>query len=259
MNDAAALTRGCPPRWANSWGEDNLGRFVGVVLGEFEYRMRWAPPGEFMMGSPEGEEGRFAGEGPQHRVTISQGFWLGETPVTQAFWEAVTGENPSHFKDPDRPVEQVSWNDCQRFCAALEALTPGLGLRLPSEAEWEYACRAGTTGPTYAGAGPQAQDRVAWWSSNSKEQTQPVMLKQPNAWALYDMLGNVYEWCSDGMRTYSSKPAVDPRGPVAGDPRVRRGGSWYSLARSVRAAYRNRDAPDFRYHVLGLRLARGQE
>jgi sulfatase modifying factor 1 len=141
----------------------------------------------------------------------------------------------------------------------LEGLNPGLGVRLPSEAEWEYACRAGTTTATYAGDGPQALDAIAWWSGNSERQTHPVKQKQPNAWGLHDMLGNVWEWCSDSMRTYSSEPAVDPIHAVHGDPRVYRGGSWYSGARYVRAACRSARHPGYRSDAMGFRLARGQD
>jgi len=259
VNASHPLARGNPPRWANTWGQDRGGVFVGFVVDGIEYRMRWIAPGQFLMGSPAGEEGRFEDEGPRHEVTISRGFWLGETPVTQALWEAVMGSNPSDFKGPERPVEMVSWDDSQQLCAQLEALVPGIALRLPSEAEWEYACRAGTTGPTYAGAGKQALDRIAWWSGNSEGQTHPVREKQPNAWGLHGMLGNVWEWCSDRHGPYSSESAADPSGPVQGVPRVFRGGGWFCDAGFVRAAYRGAYHPVYRLDDLGFRLARGQE
>jgi len=250
---------GCPPAWASHWGQDRRGIFAGFMVGGVEYRMRWIADGSFLMGSPPNEVGRFPDEGPQHTVTIKRPLWLGEAPVTQALWQAVMQENPSHFRGPELPVEQVSWEDCQRLCARLEGLIPGLGVRLPSEAEWEYACRAETTGPTYAGEGEAALDAIAWWSGNSEQQTHPVRQKQPNAWGLHDMLGNVWEWCSDDMRTYSSKPAVDPMGAVQGDRRVYRGGCCFNDARPVRAASRNASPPDYRSLVLGFRLARGQD
>lgn len=252
------LATGCPPAWASSWGQDRRGVFAGFVVRGIEYRMRWIADGHFLMGSPEGEAGRYTNEGPQHPVRITRGFWLGEAPVTQALWEAVMAENTSHFKGSERPVEQVSWDDCQRLCAQLDGLIPGLSVRLPSEAEWEYACRAGTTAATYAGDGTTF-DAITWWSGNSEGQTHPVKQKQPNAWGLHDMLGNVWEWCSDCMRTYSSEPAVDPIGAASGVPRVFRGGSWGSIASFVRAACRSPDPPLERSNALGFRLARGQE
>ena len=255
------LATGCPPAWASSWGQDRRGVFAGFIVAGVEYRMRWIDAGQFLMGSPVGEadrQDRQDREGPQHLVTITRPFWLGETPVTQALWQAVMQENPSHFMGPERPVEQVSWEDCQRLCARLERLIPGLVVRLPTEAEWEFACRAGTTAATYAEDGATL-DAIAWWSGNSENQTHLVRQKQANAWGLYDMLGNVWEWCSDCMRTYSSEPAADPMGPVQGVHRVYRGGGWRSDARIVRAAARYANHPDYRYSALGFRLARGQD
>ncbi|MBK1647292.1 formylglycine-generating enzyme family protein [Rhabdochromatium marinum] len=144
------LVTGCPPEWASEWGEDRYGVFVAFTLDEVTQRLRWIPPGRFWMGSPEDEPGRDEEEGPRHLETIEQGFWLFDTPCTQALWETLLGENPSDFKDPSRPVEQVSWHDVQeRFLPALNALIPGFVL--PSEAQWEYACRAGTQDALYNG------------------------------------------------------------------------------------------------------------
>ena len=266
------------------------------------------------MGSPDDEPGRHGDEGPQHLVVITRGYWLGETPVTQALWQAVTGENPSEFKTPDRPVERVSWEECQRdFIARLNrdiAAESGERFRLPTEAEWEYACRAGTTTATYAGPielrgqnDAPILDDIAWYSGNSgvdfdlpegrdssgwpnkqhphtKAGTRRVGQKLPNPWGLYDMLGNVWEWCSDwAHRSYgesssssssssnnssssgsssSDSVVVDPTGPATGESRVIRGGSWGSLARHVRAAYRYALHPGNRNANLGLRLAREQ-
>lgn len=271
MSGEEPLARGCPPRWACSWGQDEVGVFAGFVVDAVEYRMRWIPAGEFWMGSPATEEGRYGDEGPRHRVRISKGFWLGETPVTQGLWEAVMGSNPSWFKgEAERPVVQVSWEDVQGFIAALEKLAQGLGVRLPSEEEWEYACRAGTEGPTYAGAGEAALEAIAWWNGNSGGMTHPVRMKKPNAWGLHDMLGNVWEWCSDAWYAYSGASSgagsgagsvlvnrVHPGSP--GDRRVGRGGSWFSRAGVVRAAFRYLWSPGVRLDGLGFRLARGQE
>jgi hypothetical protein len=163
-----------PPEWASSWGEDRCGVFVGFEVGGVEQILRWIPPGTFEMGSPEGEQGRSDHEGPQHEVTISRGFWLGETPVTQALWKAVMGDNPSRFVDALRPVERLDVERVEAFMTEMEERIPGLGLRLPSEAEWEYACRAGTTDATYEGPvkilgerNAPVLDALAWYGGNS--------------------------------------------------------------------------------------------
>jgi formylglycine-generating enzyme required for sulfatase activity len=208
-------------------------------------------PGTFMLGSPDSEPGRDSNEGPQHQVTISKAFELQTTEVTQSQWQAVMGSNPSYFKGPDFPVEQVSWDDAQVFIAKLNALGDGYRYRLPTEAEWEYAARAGTTGP-YAGD----LDAMAWYHANSGNTTHPVATKAPNAWGLYDMHGNVWEWTQDWYGDYSASAVTDPVGPSSGSGRVRRGGGWGNHSRYCRSADRNLDSPDFRYGSLGLRLLR---
>ncbi len=241
------------------------------------------------MGSPKNEPGRFSDEGPRHQVTISRGFWLMDTPCTQALWQAVMGTNPSRFRSPDRPVENVSWDDVQEFLARINDQIPGLDLTLPTEAQWEYGCRAGTTTALYTGAirilgdrNAPALDPIAWYGGNSgvdfdlddgydssdwaekqyphtKAGTRPVGLKQANPWGLYDMLGNVWEWCGDGMRDYQAEAVIDPTGPLeAGAERCIRGGSWFSTARTVRAACRLLYPPGFRGNDLGFRCARVQ-
>ncbi|MDO4571257.1 MAG: formylglycine-generating enzyme family protein, partial [Planctomycetia bacterium] len=164
-----------------------------------EYVWRWCPAGEFMMGSPSGEKGRYNDE-KQHRVTLTQGFWMLETQVTQRMWQSVMGNNPSKWKGANLPVEQVSWNDCVKFCEKISELS-GLKIQLPTEAQWEYACRAGTMG-AYAGN----LGSMAWYDSNSGGRTHEVKTKQPNAWGLYDMHGNVWEWCSDWYGEYVESP-----------------------------------------------------
>ncbi len=259
------------PAWASAIGRDPAGLWAEMTIDRVEYRLRWIPPGRFLMGSPATEQGRWDNEGPQHEVVVSRGYWLGETPVTQALWQAVMDENPSHFKDPERPVETVSWNDVQGFLELLNAEPESMDedevvreaddserFRLPSEAEWEYACRAGTTTATYAGEGEAVLGAIAWWSGNSGGQTHPVRQRQPNAWGLHDMLGNVLEWCSDCMRPYSSEVAADPVGPVQVDYRVIRGGCWDYDARRLRAPSRYAFPPDSCNKGLGFRLARGQ-
>jgi formylglycine-generating enzyme required for sulfatase activity len=258
------LHGGLAPAWAVAWGEDRHGVFAAFAIGQVEQRMRWIPAGTFVMGSPEAELGRSDDEGPQHEVTLTRGYWLGETPVTQALWVAIMGSNPSTFTgDPQLPVEHVSWHDCQGFLARLDAQIAGLGARLPTEAEWERACRGGTRGATWVGdlsgesTAPEL-DAIAWYQGNSR-QTQRVGGKAANPHGLYDMLGNVYEWCADaGMREYTAAPAMNPVTDRQGSFRVIRGGSWIGGARFVRAASRYADGRGYRYGDLGFRLAGGQ-
>ena len=245
--------------WMAKCGQDAFGTWATAVVGGIEVKFRYCPPGRFLMGSPESEQGRFVDEGPQHEVELSRGFWLGETPVTQAVWEGVMGVNPSEFKGSNRPVENVSWDDCSGFLGRANARSPGLALRLPTEAEWEYACRAGTTGPTYRGKNDAGTlDAIGWYKDNSGGTTQPVKQKAPNPWGLYDTLGNVWEWCSDWRGDYTAKSAKDPTGPETDRWRVYRGGSWGNGAERLRAAIRNAGTPVYRYGRLGFRLARGQ-
>jgi formylglycine-generating enzyme required for sulfatase activity len=296
------LVTGCPPAWASEWGEDRYGVFIAFALGKVTQRLRWIPPGRFLMGSPE-EETRglakaererewFEREHPRHEVIITRGFWLFDTPCTQALWEAVMGknQNPSRFKSTDRPVEQVRWGDVQGFIARINAQIPGLELSLPTEAQWEHACRAGTETALYTGAieilgqyNAPALDPIAWYGGNSGVElelkdghgssswsevqyqnptsgTHPVGKKKPNRWGLYDMLGNVWEWCADGLREYGARREVDPRGPMEGGAeQVIRGGSWNGLTRRCRAACRSSVWRGIRDFNLGFRCARAQE
>ncbi len=246
-DDAAADSfwkDGTPPEWADRWGRDSIGPWVEFVIGEARQRMRWIPPGAFLMGSAEKPKSEGYPETPRHLVTLSRGYWVFDTPCTQLLWEAVMDENPSHFKGPLRPVERVSWDACQEYLSRINERCVGLELSLPTEAEWEYACRAGTETARYAGDGPLQE--IAWYRKNSDDTTHDVGKLRANRWGLYDMLGNVWEWCRDHTgREYSSDPLVDPfsdRGDSAAD-RVLRGGSWAFSARSVRAAYRGGDPP----------------
>ena len=240
------------PSWATRARRDEFGRWAEVDIEGITLRLRYIEPGTFWMGSPEDEKGRWGDEGPRHQVTLTEGYWMAEMPTTQALWRAVSGESPSEFKGDDRPVEQVSWEDITAFIEKLNATRPGLELCLPTEAQWEYACRAGSEASRYGDL-----DAVAWYDDNSGGQTQPVGEKQPNAWGLHDMLGNVWEWCHDWDGPYDSGHAYDPIGPHGGTVRVLRGGSWYGPARLVRAACRNARAPSSRDSSIGFRLSRG--
>ena len=231
-----------PPDWAVAWGQDGFGLYADMAVGEAVQRFRWCPPGSFVMGSPNKEPGRYDDEGPQHRVRLTEGFWLGDTPVTQALWIATGRKNPSHFVHERRPVEQVNLHDATAFCADL-------GCVLPSEAQWEYACRAGSS--TAAPGGDRAHDR----NDGACHSTHIVATRQANAWGLYDMLGNVYEWCRDRQRPYTPTPVDDPCDERSG-ARVVRGGSWESDAGLLRAACRLSVDPDNAGDVLGFRLLR---
>lgn len=218
--------------------------------------------GTFEMGSPATESGRDADEGPVHAVTLSRPFYLGKYEVTQGQWEAVMGTTPSRFPRCGRtcPVEMVSWDDAQAFIAALNRQEGVPVYRLPTEAEWEYAARAGTQTAYHFGHTARELERYAWYGDNGlfRAGTHPVGQKQPNGWGLYDMHGNVWEWVADwyGKHTYSSRPAMDPRGPRTGTQRVFRGGDWAISARHCRAASRGGAAPDNYGAGIGFRLAR---
>ncbi len=240
--------------WASHVGEDAFGVWADVEVVGARFRMRWIPPGTFLMGSPDEDEERYDDEGPQHEVTLTEGFWLADTACTQALWTAVMGNNPSDGGGDDHPVNQVSCDDTRDFLQRMETLAPGLGLQLPTEAQREYACRAGTTAPRYGEIGA-----IAWYGENSDGRTHPVAAKAPNAWGLYDMLGHVEEWCEDHWsKRYEPGPVVDPSGPVRGTRRVIRGGSWSDGARCCRAAYRFGFGPDNRSADVGFRVSRGQ-
>ena len=205
--------------------------------------------GTFQMGSTDGD----SDEKPVHQVSVSS-FSIGQTEVTQELWEAVMGTNPSSFKGLKLPVERVSWNDCQTFITKLNQLT-GKTFRLPTEAEWEFAARGGNSSKGYTYAGSNTIDDVAWYTSNSSSKTHEVATKQANELGIYDMSGNVWEWCSDWYGSYSSYAQTNPTGAGSGSHRVYRGGSWNRSARSCRVSCRDYYAPSGRYGIIGLRLA----
>ncbi|MFZ4763568.1 MAG: SUMF1/EgtB/PvdO family nonheme iron enzyme, partial [Roseimicrobium sp.] len=306
------------PSWARKMWHDATGLAAVFHIRSIPFILRWIPPGSFLMGSPEDEPGRQRNEGPQHRVTISQGYWMADTPVTQAQWRAVVEAGradaplwrrlfgkkdalkpaPSQFQGPpELPVESVNWQDCTAFCRLLDALLPnGPGFHLPTEAQWEYACRAGTEpqvpfhGPirlegdvlspdleAYAWYGGNSgkdcvvsnpQDSSSWLGKGSGSPTagtHPVKRKLPNRHGLHDMLGNVWEWCADACdeEVYAKRAggAKDPRNDSTDDSagRVMRGGSWNARALICRAAYRDGFHSGSRWYYQGLRLAAGQE
>ena len=210
----------------------------------------WVPAGEFRMGSTSPEAHN--DEQPVTQVRISRGFWMGKHEVTQSEWQGVMGTNPSEFSGCGLcPVEEVSWNDAREFIGRLNGRAGGNRYRLPTEAEWEYAARAGTTGDRYGNL-----DAIAWYGANSGHRTHPVGQKAPNAWGLHDMLGNVLEWVADWYDDYPGGVVTDPRGPVSGSYRVYRGGGWFYYARDCRASLRGIGEPGARDAYLGFRLLR---
>ena len=227
-----------------------------VVAQEIMASMKYVEGGTFQMGgtSEQGSDA-YDDESPVHMVTVSS-FHMGETEVTQRQWSAIMGNNPSSIKGDNLPVESVSWYDCQEFIQKLNQLT-GKNFRLPTEAEWEYAARGGnrSSGYKYSGSsGSISIDDVAWYDGNSDSKTHPVRSKSPNELGLYDMSGNVWEWCSDWYGGYGSSAQINPSGPASGSNRVFRGGSWYAYARSCRVSYRLSSNPGTRSHDRGFRL-----
>ena len=235
--------------------------FIGVRAGEerdweiapgVKMTFCWCPPGEFLMGSPETEKCRFVFEDQVH-VTLTKGFWMAKTQVTQKQWVAIMGDNPSHFRGDNLPVESISWDDAQKFLKKLNEKignTDGGKMVLPTEAQWEYACRAGELGP-YSGG---TIYKVAWYQYSGLE-PHPVGMKKSNAWGLHDMHGNVCEWCAD-WSDLDLQGGVDPSGPASGAVRVIRGGSWRDGAIYCRAASRNCYEPADQFDFIGFRVAR---
>jgi formylglycine-generating enzyme required for sulfatase activity len=268
-------------KWMHAEGVDQFGRWAEFKVDSAVQRLRWIEPGEFWMGSTEAERRRFSegtsddykkwieNEKPRHRVRLTQGFWLAETACTQALWQAVTGDNPSKFTgDLQLPVEQVSWNDITRhFLPELNRRVPSLQMVLPTEAQWEFACRAGTD-TAYAYGEMITPEQVNFDCNypppggdkgEFRDKTLPVKGLPANAWGLYQMHSNVWEWCADGQRRYEAGTASAPVGPQdqGASKRVLRGGSWINGGRDCRSASRNAFEPDGRNDFIGFRLARG--
>ena len=255
-----------PPDWATAWGQDQYGLYADFTLDNISQRFRWIAPGTFLMGSPETEIDGYEDEN-QHRVTLSQGFWLADSACNQELWTTVMGDNPSKFQDNDNnPVETVSWDDVKQFINKLNSTHSDLQARLPTEAEWEYACRAGTDTPfsfgenitpeqvNYNGEYPYAGGEKGL----HLKQTVPVKSLPPNPWGLYEMHGNVWEWCQDWFGKYSEQAVTDPVESKEGDDRVLRGGSWDFNGRYARSASRFMFGPDLRFVNFGFRLALGR-
>ena len=250
---------------ASAWGFDQYGLWQTFLIAGEAYRMRYMAPGSFLMGSPQSELDRFPNE-TQHAVTLTQGFWLGETTVTQALWWAVMGDNPSRFQpegSAELPVENVSWDDCEKFFTRVAELEGGIQFTFPTEAQWEYACRAGTRTPFATGdnlATAQADyngnlPNVGHAKGIDREKTVLVREFSPNPWGLHQMHGNVWEWCLDDLRGYRAQPEIDPLGNLDSRERALRGGSWFDNARGCRSTSRLRSGRDIRSDLIGLRAA----
>jgi formylglycine-generating enzyme required for sulfatase activity len=255
-----------PFAWAVDWGQDKYGLWQSFACKGVRQQLRWIPPGRFLMGSPPDEPERNDNE-LQHEVVLTQGFWLADTACTQGLWQAVMGINPSRLKGDEKlPVEKVSWDDCLAFIEKINGMIPGLDLRLPSEAQWEYACRAGTRTPFSFGM-QITTDQVNYNGNypyhggekgENRGETVAVKSLPANNWGLYEMHGNVWEWCADRYGAYAAGTVTDPQGPAQDVDRVLRGGGWFSNGRLVRSASRGGDGPGFRIGNFGLRLYRGQ-
>jgi sulfatase modifying factor 1 len=257
------------PAWAVRHGVDDAGWWAEFEVRGVVQRMRWLPPGELRMGSPETEPERYSGgewDETPHPVIVTRGLWLADTACTQALWQAVLGESPSGFPEDELPVEQVSWTDVtERFLPALNWRVPGLEARLPSEAQWEYACRAGTGTPFWFGENispEQVNYNGNYPYANGpkgefRQRTVAVKALPANGWGLYQMHGNVREWCADWLGAYPREAVVDPTGPDEGRERVLRGGGWSVGGGSCRSADRYGFDPGNRFRNFGFRLARG--
>ncbi len=219
------------------------------------------PAGTFQMGSPESEKFHEKNESPVHKVTITEDFYLGKYEVTQAQWLTLMDKNPSTYEGDNLPVNRVSWHDAQEFIKKLNNLEDHSGFRLPTEAEREYACRAGTTTATYIGenVSMEQMQEHAWFRENSEHELHPVGQKKPNPWGLYDMYGNVWEWCFDWYGLYPKEPQTDPKGPENGEEKVFRGASWLGKFEYMRSADRGKFDPSLRRNTGGLRLAKSIE
>ncbi len=240
-------------------GKEWVAELPNLPAGAKKLILARIPAGTFSMGSPDGEAGRDPDESPVHKVTISHDFYLGRYEVTQAQWTALMTENPSSTRGADLPVNRVSWEDCQEFLKRLNQILKDSRFRLPTEAEREYACRAGTATATYFGEHPSTEnlEKHAWFRENSEGELHPVGLKQPNPWGLFDLYGNVWEWCQDWYGPYADPAQTNPAGPEQGQEKVFRGASWMAKPQYLRSADRGKFPPDARQNTGGFRVAWG--
>ena len=238
----------------HQWPEEELKpENTTFTVGSVSFTMVYVEGGTFTMGATAEQAGDYqSNEQPAHNVTLSS-YYICSTEVTQELWLEVMGSNPSSFVGVNLPVERVSWDDCQEFISRLNAIT-GKNFRLPTEAEWEYAARGGNKSEGYKYAGSNTIGNVAWYSGNASSKTHPVGTKAPNELGIYDMSGNVYEWCNDWYGSYSTAQ-TDPQGPSTGYGRVHRGGGWDYGAKNCRVSWRNYNTPTSFSNHLGLRLA----
>jgi formylglycine-generating enzyme required for sulfatase activity len=255
LSTAAAF--GSPPAVQNKTPAEKTRTFD--LGGGIKIEMVLIPAGQFMMGAPESDRMAESNEKPQHRVRISKPFYLGKYKVTQDQWEAVMGENRSAFRGPKYPVNGVNCDDCQKFIKKLNDKFPSRGGKfcLPTEAQWEYACRAGSTTPWCCGNDVSKLNQYAWYEGNNEFAIHPVGLKKPNAWGLYDMHGDLWEWCADiyDRRYYAISPSNDPTGPAYPGQRVLRGGSWNVGPNYARSSRRSWLGPTVGSFLHGFRLA----
>ncbi|HIP83657.1 MAG TPA: formylglycine-generating enzyme family protein [Desulfocapsa sulfexigens] len=254
-----------PALWASAWGEDTYGYWQAFEIRGVRQVMRWIPEGEFLMGSPENEAERSENE-KQHKVVIPSGFWLADTTCTQQLWQAVMGNNPSDFDDDlQNPVDSVSWESCEEFIKKANHLLQFDWFSLPTEEQWEYACRAGTTTPFNTGETINTDQanfdgnhpyKKAEGKGAFRDTTVPVLEFAPNSWGLFQMHGNIWEWCEDVYKTDYSGKSV-PEDEKSSSQRVLRGGSCLNFACYLRSATRFANSPGERHHHIGLRLAGG--
>ncbi|WYD82032.1 MAG: formylglycine-generating enzyme family protein [Candidatus Electrothrix gigas] len=250
-----------PAPWAVDWGEDRYGLWMSFAVNQVRQTFRWMRPGTFLMGATgkKKKQRAWLGQETLHKVTLTQGFWLADTTVTQKMWHTVMLTSPSGFQGDLHPVTRISWQDAQTFLSRLNRCLAGLHARLPTEAEWEYACRAGSTTPFSTGA--EISPNLANYNENNNDQsyrkrTTTVKRFPCNAWGLFDMHGNVWEWCQDYWQPdVTAQDAVDPQGPNQGNFRVARGGSWANDAYLVRSACRVHYPPNYCFGSVGIRLA----
>ncbi|NRA39598.1 MAG: SUMF1/EgtB/PvdO family nonheme iron enzyme [Planctomycetes bacterium] len=250
------------PLWANDHGKDTIGWWVEIVIRQEKQRLRWIPPGTFVMGSPDDEKDRNEEE-ELRNITLTQGYWMADTECSQEFWTAVVGEAPQYFQDyrKNMPVHKVSWFDCQQFLESLNKRVANMSARLPTEAEWEYACRAGSKTAFNQGDALQSKDanfgNHHMYDAESELYIGPVTSVgsfNANSWGLYDMHGNVFEWCEDWYASYFSHQLVNPDGPLDGPKKVLRGGGWGSGVSSCRSATRSAGSPKANRIVCGFRF-----